>query len=54
MLKLTTAVLFSEMLPSVGLMLAFPFPSRLCAAGVSRRPEADPHGGDEVPGYATS
>lgn len=30
------------------------FPSRLCAAGVPRRPEADPHGGHEVPGGAAS
>lgn len=30
--------------------LLFSFPSRLCAAGVPRCPEADPHGGDEVPG----
>lgn len=32
----------------------FVFPSRLCAAGLSRRPKADPHGGDEVSGFAAS
>lgn len=29
------------------------FLSRLCSPGVPRRPEAHPHGGDEVPGHST-
>lgn len=44
---------FLALLPSFFHVLSSCLSSRLCAAGIPRCPEADPHGGNEVTGHAS-